>query len=148
MPHDGLPETLRPGIEETVAAAVTEEMTAPHVGSGSVAVLATPVVLALVERAAVAALDAHLAPGQTSVGIAAEISHTAPTPPGATVRATARVEDVSGRRVRLSFSLHDPAGEVASGTHARVVVDRAGFEARAQARSRSSGRDASANFPT
>lgn len=102
-------------------------MTAAALGSGDVQVLATPMVAALAERAAVAALAGRLPPGWTSVGIELDLRHTAPTPPGAEVVAVAVVESVEGRRVAFSFEVSDPAGGVASGSHLRVVLDRDGF---------------------
>jgi predicted thioesterase len=116
-----------PGLRASVAETVTEDLTAERVGSGDVAVYATPMVLALVERAAVAALEGALEPGQTSVGARVELDHLAPTPPGVRVEATATLEEVDGHRLRFSVSVLDPAGEVARGTHVRAIVDRGPF---------------------
>jgi predicted thioesterase len=117
-----------PGLEAAISGVVTESMTADRVGSGDVPVLATPVVLSMVERAAVKALAGNLPDGSTSVGAAVELAHLAPTPVGATVTARARLDKVEGgRRLTFSFTVSDPAGEIASGTHVRVVVDRARF---------------------
>jgi fluoroacetyl-CoA thioesterase len=128
-------DALAPGLEAAISEIVTESMTADHVGSGSVPVLATPVVLSLIERAAVTALAGNLPHGSTSVGAAVELAHLAPTPVGATVTARARLEKVEGnRRLSFSFTVSDPAGEIASGTHVRVVVDRARFVATAAQR--------------
>lgn len=124
-----------PGLRATVAETVTEDHTAERVGSGDVAVYATPGVLALVERAAVAALEGALEPGQTSVGARVELDHLAPTPPGPRVEATASLEEVDGRRLRFSFTVSDPAGEIARGTHLRVVVERGPFLESAASRS-------------
>lgn len=113
---------------------VTDDMTAVAVGSGDVPVLATPVVLSLVERAAVEALRGHLPPGTTTVGGSAALAHQAPTPVGAKVGVRVKLDQVDGRRLRFRFTVSDPAGEVATGTHVRVVVDRKRFEATAKAR--------------
>ena len=103
-------------------------MTADHVGSGDVHVLATPMVLALVEGAAVSSLVGRLPDGTTSVGASVELAHLAPTPVGTPVEARVRLEHVEGgRRLTFSFAVSDPAGEVATGTHVRVVVDRDRF---------------------
>jgi fluoroacetyl-CoA thioesterase len=118
-------------VEETV----TDGMTAAAVGSGDGDVLATPALLALVERAAVQALREHLPAGTTTVGASVALVHQAPTPVGARVRAEARLDQIDGRRFRFRFTVADPAGEVASGTHVRVLVDRERFEASARARS-------------
>jgi fluoroacetyl-CoA thioesterase len=128
---------LEPGLEGVVREVVTEAMTAERVGSGDVPVLATPMVLALVERAAVAAVAGALPDGTTSVGASVELAHLAPTPAGSAVEARVRLEHVEGaRRLTFSFTVEDPAGEVASGTHVRVVVDRGSFERAATARAR------------
>jgi len=128
------PIALTPGLTAAVAGTVTEATTASGVGSGDVAVLATPEVAALAERAAVRAVAGRVPAGQTSVGTSISVEHLAPTPIGATVRATARLESVDGRRLTFSFAVTDPAGEVARGTHGRVIVDRARFEASAAER--------------
>jgi fluoroacetyl-CoA thioesterase len=117
-------------IEETVG----KEMTAAAVGSGDVFVLATPVILSFVERAAVEAVRGHLPPGTTSVGVSAALAHLAPSPIGANVRVHVELDQVDGRRLRFRCSAWDAAGEVANGTHVRVVVDRDTFEAGAAAR--------------
>ena len=113
---------LETGTSATVAETVAEEQTAGRVGTGDVDVYATPMVLALVERAAVAALKPELDPGTTSVGARVELDHLAPTPPGARVEATATLEEVEGRRLWFSFEVRDPGGVVARGAHLRVLV--------------------------
>ncbi|MBI4261285.1 MAG: thioesterase [Actinobacteria bacterium] len=124
----------RPGLEGTAETEVTEELTAPALGSGDVDVLGTPAVLALAERAAVRALEGRLGPDRTSVGSWVELTHLAPTPRGARVRATARLVEVEGSRLTFEFSVSDPAGEVATGRHGRVVVPRGPFLETASAR--------------
>lgn len=111
-------------------------MTADRVGSGDVAALATPMLLALVERAAVASVAGTLPQGFTSVGASVELAHMAPTPVGAVVVARTRLDRVEGgRRLTFSFSVSDPVGEIATGTHVRVVVDRKRFQETAKGRS-------------
>jgi predicted thioesterase len=128
-------DVLSQGLEGVIQERVTEAMTADRVGSGSVAALATPMVLALVERAAVSSLAGRLPDGSTTVGASVELAHLAPTPVGATVTARTRLERVEGgKRLTFSFSVSDPAGEVATGTHVRVVVDRERFEQTASGR--------------
>jgi predicted thioesterase/catechol 2,3-dioxygenase-like lactoylglutathione lyase family enzyme len=131
---DSVNDGIGVGLEGSVQATVTPEMTAAHVGSGDVPVLATPMVLALAERAAVAALAGRLPMGSTTVGVSADVMHSAPTPVGATVTASARLETVEGRRLRFAFVLSDPGGEVAAGSHTRAIVDRESFEAGAAKR--------------
>ena len=125
---------LAPGLEATVEAVVDESMLADRVGSGPVRVLATPIVVALVERAAVAAMAPALPEGTISVGTRIDLAHVAPTPAGGTVVATARVEGVERRRVSFNVTVRDEAGEVARGTHDRAIVVRERFERAAAGR--------------
>jgi fluoroacetyl-CoA thioesterase len=128
------PPDLVPGLEAVVEAEVGADMLASSVGSGEVEVLATPALLALVEKAACKALREALPSGMTSVGVTAALTHSAPTPPGATVKAWALLESVSGGRLTFSFRVEDGVGEVAAGSHVRAMVDRAAFEAATRAR--------------
>jgi predicted thioesterase len=101
------------------------------VGSGDVAVLATPRLVALVEAAAVDALRGALEPGSTSVGTGVEIDHIAATPVGGEVQAEAVLETVNGRHLRFSVRAWDQRGDVARGVLHRAVVDRERFLRRA-----------------
>jgi fluoroacetyl-CoA thioesterase len=118
---------LEPGLEGSAEASVDESMTAASLGSGDVPVLGTPAVLALVERAAVRALQGHVGEGLTSVGSRVELRHLAPTVVGAPVWATARLAAIEGRTLRFDVEVADPAGTVARGRHERVLVDRGSF---------------------
>jgi fluoroacetyl-CoA thioesterase len=115
------------GLEATVEQVVTEALTARALGSGDVPVLATPAVLALAERAACEALRGRIRDADTTVGSWVELSHSAPTAPGATVAATARLVEVDGRRLTFELVVRDGAGEIATGRHGRVVVSREPF---------------------
>jgi fluoroacetyl-CoA thioesterase len=122
------------GLSAVIEETVTADMTSAAVGSGDVPVLATPAVLALVERAAVESLRDHLPPGTTTVGASVGLAHLAPTPVGAYVRAEVILDQIDGRRLRFRFTVSDHAGEVANGTHVRALVDRERFEREARAR--------------
>ena len=115
---------------------VDPAMTAESVGSGGVEVLATPMVAALMERAAVKLIGDALPPSLTTVGSVVRLEHLAPTPVGTTVTTTASLVSVDGRRLRFSCTVTDPAGDVARGTHERVVVDRDRFLRSAAGRAR------------
>jgi fluoroacetyl-CoA thioesterase len=132
---DAADPSLTVGLSAVVEETVTDDMTARAVGSGDVDVLATPALLALVERAAIDAVRGHLPAGTTTVGASVALTHQSPTRPGATVRAEARLDQIDGRRLRFRFTVSDGSGEVANGTHVRVLVDRERFEANAGARS-------------
>jgi fluoroacetyl-CoA thioesterase len=127
--------TLAVGLSAWFEETVTDDMTAAAVGSGDVPVLATPVLLSLVERTAVQAVREHLPPGTTTVGASVALAHQAPTPVGQTVRTHVQLDQVDGRRLRFRFTVSDGVGEIATGTHVRVVVEREQFEADSRARS-------------
>jgi predicted thioesterase len=115
------------GATETVTIEVTDRDTAIALGSGDVAVLATPRLVALVEAAAVAAVRPHLAPGTTTVGTHIALDHLAPSPVGATVSATAHLAAVAGRRLTFAVEARMGATLVASGSHVRAIVERSRF---------------------
>jgi predicted thioesterase len=114
---------LATGLRGEVRLTVTDADTARALGSGSVEVLGTPRVVALVEEAACKALDNHLDPGTTSVGMRVRIDHLLPTPVGAEVVAEAVLEKIEGRRLIFTVSASDERGLVAAGKVTRVVVD-------------------------
>jgi predicted thioesterase len=113
---------------------VDENVTARAIGSGSLDVLATPMMIALMERAACAGLSDALEEGQTSVGTQINVSHTAASPIGAKITATATITGVSGRKIEFAVTASDGVKEIGIGTHTRVVVDEAKFMAKASGR--------------
>ena len=122
------------GKTATVSTTVTEQNTAAAVGSGSLNVFATPMMIALMEQAACAALTDALEPRQTSVGTQISVTHTAASPLGAEVTATAAIEYVFGRRIEFSVTASDGAGEIGNGKHTRMIVDGERFQAKALSR--------------
>ena len=119
--------TLEPGLRAAFRYAVTAADTAAAVGSGQVPVLATARVLALVERATVAAVEGALEAGATTVGARVELDHLVPSPVGAELEVEAVLERVTGRRLQFTVRLRDGDRPVASGRILRVVVDTATF---------------------
>jgi fluoroacetyl-CoA thioesterase len=117
------------GMRELV---VEPEHTAPHVGSGKIPVLATPVMVNLMEAAALAAVEAHLPAGHQSLGTRLEISHVAATPVGMRVRAEAVLVRVEGRRLTFQVRAEDERELIGEGTHERVVVNVERFDQRVQ----------------
>lgn len=127
--------TLFPtGLTGEASVIVATELTAAHLGSGAVAVFATPEMVRLMEHAAVNSLEHHLAPGQQSVGTSVNIKHLAATPVGATVTARAELVSVDGRRLLFKVSAHDGIDLIGEGLHERAVIDLAKFEARVAAK--------------
>jgi len=121
-----------PGLTGTAELVVTAEHTAPFVGSGRIAVLATPVMINLIEAAALAAVEHLLPPGHQSLGIHLDVSHTAATPVGLRVTASAEVLRIEGRTVTFRVEARDPFEAIGGGTHQRVVVSVERFDARVQ----------------
>jgi fluoroacetyl-CoA thioesterase len=123
---------LKPGLRGEAGLVVSEEHTAPRVGSGAVHVLATPVMINLIEAAALAAVERLLPPGYQSLGTLLHVRHIAATPVGMRVRAAATVQRVDGRTIYFSVEAHDERELIGEGTHERVVVNVAKFDQRVQ----------------
>lgn len=117
------------GSAELVVAA---EHTAPHVGSGQIAVLATPVMVNLMEAAALDAVENQLPAGHQSLGIHLSVSHFAATPIGMRVLARAELVDIDERRLLFKVSAEDEQELIGEGTHERVIVNVARFDLRVQ----------------
>jgi fluoroacetyl-CoA thioesterase len=129
-------ESLIPGACSGEAErVVTEEWTAPSMGSGTVPVLATPALVALMEQAAVRALEGRLPPGQTSVGVRIDVRHLAATPPGIRVRAQATLVAAEGRRLTFHIEAWDDSEKIGEAVHERVVIDTERFMERVRAKS-------------
>jgi predicted thioesterase len=124
--------SIRPGLSGTAELVVAPEHTAPRVGSGRVAVLATPVMINLIEAAALAAVEHLLPAGHQSLGIHLDVRHFAATPVGLRVTAAAEVTGVEGRTVTFRVEARDEREPVGGGTHQRVVVNVARFDQRVQ----------------
>ena len=120
------------GREGTAELIVDDAHTAPRVGSGRVRVLATPVMINLMEAAALDAVEALLPAGHQSLGIKLDVSHHAATPVGMRIVATARLTGVEGRRLRFEVEARDEKETIGGGTHERVVVNVARFDERVQ----------------
>lgn len=111
---------------------VKKENLASVVGSGSLDVLATPAVAALMEGAAAELAQNMLDNDElTTVGTAISIEHTSPTPLGAEVEAEARLVKTEGRLFFFELTARDNAGEIAKGTHTRVSVKAEKFQKKA-----------------
>jgi predicted thioesterase len=142
-------EDLRPGLSGTARLTIGEEHTAPRIGSGKVHVLATPVMINLMEAAALAAAEGLLPAGHQSLGTHLDVSHIAATPVGLTVTATAELLEVRGNRLIFRVVAHDGVDTIGEGTHQRVVVDVARFDARvARKAGRTEGGDARPPVPS
>ena len=123
---------LKPGLIGTDELKVRVEHTAPSIGSGLVPVLATPVMINVIEAAALAAVEHLLPSGHQSLGIHLDVRHFAATPIGLRVQATAELVAVDGRTLSFRVEAHDEKEPIGGETHSRVVVNVARFDERVQ----------------
>jgi len=128
-------DALKPGLQGRADLLVGEEHTAPRVGSGRVHVLATPVMINLIEAAALDAVERLLPAGRQSLGTVLNVRHIAATPVGMRVTATAEVTGIEGRTIRFRVEARDERELIGDGTHERVVVNVAKFDERVQRKS-------------
>lgn len=123
---------LKAGLRGTAELVVGEEHTAPRIGSGRISVLATPVMINLMEAAALAAVEHLLPEGHQSLGTHLEVSHVAATPVGMRVRVQAHLVQVSGNKLAFRVEAHDEADMIGEGSHRRVIVNVDRFDRRVQ----------------
>jgi predicted thioesterase len=123
---------LKEGLAGNASMIVGEEHTAPRVGSGRVHVLATPVMINLMEAAALDAIEHLLPPGHQSLGTHLNVGHYAATPVGMRLRASAVVTNVDVRTIEFRVEAFDDKERVGDGTHTRVIVNVERFDQRVQ----------------
>lgn len=113
---------LHSNLKSRVEMTVTEEDTAKSFGSGGVKVLATPVMIGLMENAALKSVDGHLPEGYATVGISINIRHTAATPVGMKVYAIAQLIKVQGKRLKFKIEAYDEKERIGEGDHERYII--------------------------
>ena len=121
---------LQTGIKGKHVWTVTSELTADKVGSGSVQVFATPMMVALIEKTCLLSVASCLEEGQGTVGTHINVSHTAATPVGMAVTAECELVEIDRRRLVFKVSVHDERGPVGEGTHERFIIDIQKFQAK------------------
>jgi len=131
-------KAVRPGLKGSAEITVGDKHTAPSIGSGEITVLGTPVMINLMEAAALDAIEEFLEPGHQSLGTHLDVSHVAATPVGMKARASAEVTAVEGNRVSFRLEAHDETEKIGEGTHTRVVVNVERFDARVAKKGRGS----------
>lgn len=120
------------GIKGHQELTVTAANIASNVGSGKVQVFATPMMIALMEKAAVLSLEPFLDEGQSSVGTQINVSHCSATPMGMKVWAESEVTAVDRRKITFSVKAYDERGLIGEGTHERFIIDIDKFIAKAE----------------
>ena len=122
------------GIKGRQETTVTAANVAMNVGSGVVKVFATPMMIALIEKAAVLSVEPFLESGQSSVGTKINVSHVAATPEGMKVWAETELIEIDRRRLVFKVAAYDERGLIGEGTHERFIIDVEKFQAKADAK--------------
>ena len=130
---------LAPGLCATVEIVVGTRDTAAHVGSGKIGVLATPILVTLLESAALQAVEQFMPPGSQTVGTRLDIAHTAATPVGMRVRARAELMQVEGRKLTFKLHAEDEVETIGGGVHERLIISVERFDQRMQQKSGARG---------
>ena len=125
---------LKNGMSATIEVVVDQENCAATVGSGSLEVFATPMLVAAMEKAACMAIKDGLEGDETSVGTLVNVQHLAPTPIGGKVTVSATLVKVEGRALSFEVEARDAVGQVGKGTHDRFVVNAGRFMEKAKTR--------------
>ena len=130
-------QPIPPGAKGTFSLLVTSEHLADRFKDATLPpVLATPVMIMIMENAALNALKPYLGAGETALGTRVDVRHLAATPAGRRVTGEAEVTKVDGRRVEFRIRAIDGLEEIGVGTHERVVIDFAKFVERMSAKFR------------
>ena len=113
---------LETGIQGRAETVVSEQNTAASMGSGNLAVFATPCMVALMEDASWRAVAPYLEEGQGTVGTKLSVSHDAATPMGMKVWAESTLTEIDGRRLVFEVRAYDERGQIGQGTHERFII--------------------------
>lgn len=118
---------METGCKHTSTLVVDESKTAEAMGSGDMPVLATPVMVALMENAAMLAVKDALPEGATTVGGHINVSHVKPTGLGQEVSATAELTAAEGKKLTFHVAAYQGDTLIGEGEHIRFIVDRERF---------------------
>ncbi len=127
-----LNQELKPGLSGSTEIVVGTRDTAPHVGSGKIGVLATPIMVNLMEAAALQAVERFMPPGHQTVGTHLDVKHFAATPVGLKVRAHAELIRVDGRTLTFRIRADDEREPIGEGIHERLIINVERFDVRMQ----------------
>lgn len=122
---------LAPGISKEITFPVTHDLTAKTIGSGTLEVLATPMMIAKMEEAAWTAVAHHLEEGSGTVGTLMNAQHLSATPVGMAVTCKAELTEVDGRRLVFQVTAWDAKGPIGRGVHERAIIQNERFVTKA-----------------
>lgn len=127
-----LSDALKPGLTGAAEIVVGTRDTAPHVGSGKIGVLATPIMVNLMEAAALQAVEKFMPAGHQTVGTHLDVKHFAATPVGMRVRAIAELARIEGRTLTFNIRADDEREQIGGGVHERLIINVERFDQRMQ----------------
>ena len=113
---------------------VTSEKCADHIGSGLAKVLATPMMIALMEQTCNESVVPELETGQGTVGTHINVSHCAASPIGMRVWCESELVEIDRRKLVFKVAAYDECGLIGEGTHERFIIDSAKFQAKVDAK--------------
>lgn len=119
------------GQEELV---VNETNTAEALGSGSLAVFATPAMIALMEKTARLSVAPFLEDGQSTVGTLVNVKHLSASPVGMKITCRTELKEIDRRRLVFHVECSDEAGIIGEGEHERFIIDEVKFMAKTEAK--------------
>lgn len=114
---------LKAGLHAKLEITVEDKHTASALGSGGIDVLATPMMIALMEGASMNAVQPALADGESTVGTLVNITHTAATPVGMKAWAVGKLIETDGKRLVFEVSAYDESGLIGEGIHERFIIN-------------------------
>jgi predicted thioesterase len=125
---------IKSGISAEAETIVEMKDTAKAVASGLAEVYATPMMIALMEKAAYTAVQPQLPEGYSTVGIRIDASHLAATPVGLKVRVKATLVEVSGKRLIFDIEAYDEQDKIGEARHERYIIEESRFLKKAYAK--------------
>ncbi|MBP2027538.1 putative thioesterase [Acetoanaerobium pronyense] len=118
---------LKEGMDFKIEITVEQKHTAETLGSGGVKVFATPMMIALMEGAALKAVEEYLPEGYSTVGTHLNVSHIGATPLGMKAYALAKLIKIEGKKLTFEVEAHDESGKIGEGTHERFIIQKDRF---------------------
>ncbi|MCX7747854.1 MAG: thioesterase family protein [Clostridia bacterium] len=127
---------LQLGLTASIETTVTKKDTAAEVGSGSVDVYATPIMICLMEKVAASSVEHHLPEGFATVGTLIDVKHLAATPVGMKVRAVAELVKLEERLLGFKVEAFDEVDKIGEGYHERFIINVEKFQKKAKEKSK------------
>ncbi|MDE6871257.1 MAG: thioesterase family protein [Bacteroidales bacterium] len=121
---------LKTGLRNSIEQVVTEELTASHIGSGTVRVFSTPMMIALMERTCRTCVKPYLGEDQETVGTHVNVSHVSSTPVGMNVRSECELIGIDRRKLTFKVAAYNEKGLIGEGLHERFIIDISRFRSK------------------